>query len=195
MSLNNKNCLLLFSCLLGWAPLLAALESDRQQPLEVNADSTAGLLGDGTTVLSGNVVVKQGTLHIRADQAEVEKVDGKVRTVVLQGGPAFMAQEIEGQGKVEARARTITYQVSTGKVTMTGDADVQHPQYQVSGDTLTYDLNRQHFEGTGEQDGSGRIRIRLDPEVLPEEQAEDAPPAEAEDDAATENQDPDAPDG
>lgn len=194
MSLNKRN-LFLLCCLMAWAPQLVALKTDRQQPLEVNADSTAGLLGDGTTVLSGNVVVTQGTLHIRADQAEVEKVDGKVRTVILRGGPAFMAQEIEEQGMVEARARTITYQVSTGKVTMTGEADVQHPQYQVSGDTLTYDLNRQHFEGTGEQDGSGRIRIRLDPEVLPEEQAEDSATADPEGDTTAQEQDSDAPDG
>ena len=153
--------------MLAVAPL-AALESDRQQPLEVNADSTNGTLGDGTTMLSGNVEVRQGTLHITADEAEVEKVDGKVRTVILRGAPAFMAQEIEEQGLVEARANTITYQVSTSLVTLTGSADVQHPQYQVSGESLTYDLNAQHFQGTGGEDGNGRIQIRMEPEVLPD---------------------------
>ena len=68
----------------------AALESDREQPLEVYADDTDGSLGDGTTVLSGRVEIRQGTLHIQANQAEVEKSDGKVRTIRFRGAPATL---------------------------------------------------------------------------------------------------------
>jgi lipopolysaccharide export system protein LptA len=146
----------------------AALESDRQQPLEVNADSTGGTLGDGVTVLSGNVDIRQGTLHIRADVAEVEKFEGKVRQIVLRGTPAFLEQEIEEQGLVQAEAGVITYFVGSGQVTLEGSADVRHPQYEISGESLTYDLDKQHFEGAGGEDGGGRIRIRLDPEVAPD---------------------------
>ena len=84
-----------------------ALESDRQQPLEVNADSTDGMLGDGITTLKGNVEIRQGTLLIRADQAEVDKTDGKVRRITLRGNSASLQQEIEDQGLVKAWARTI----------------------------------------------------------------------------------------
>jgi len=157
----------------------AALESDRQQPLEVNADSTGGTLGDGVTVLSGNVDIRQGTLHIRADVAEVEKFEGKVRQVVLRGKPAYLEQEIEEQGLVQAEAATITYLVGNGKVTLEGGADVRHPQYEIAGDSLTYDLDAQHFEGAGGEDGGGRIRIRLDPEVAPDLGV--TPPAEGDD--------------
>ncbi len=146
-----------------------SLESDRQQPLEVKANSTDGTLGDGTTLLRGDVEIRQGSLHITAEEAEVEKVEGKVRTVTLRGVPAYMEQEIEEQGLVQAEARTITYQVSNGLVTLAGEADVQHPQYRISGNQLTYDLGAQHFKGDGGEDGDGRIRIQLDPEVLPAE--------------------------
>lgn len=155
------------------------LETDRQQPLEVNADATDGTLGDGITTLRGHVEIRQGTLHIRASLAEVDKLDGKVRTVVLRGEPAYLAQEIEQQGLVEASANTITYQVSSGLVTLEGAADVRHPQYQISGDSLSYDLNQQHFRGTGEANGNGRIRIQLDPEVL---EGKNAPPTAPESD-------------
>ena len=156
--------LLIGVALLALAPAVEALESDRQQPLEVNADSTDGSLGDGVTVLNGNVEIRQGTLHIRADRAEIEKRDGRVREVRLRGSPAFLAQEIEQQGLVEAEANTITYQVGNGLVTLNGNADVEHPEYQISGEQLIYDLNAQHFQGNGGEDGNGRIRIRLTPE-------------------------------
>jgi lipopolysaccharide export system protein LptA len=152
---------------------LTALESDRHQPLEVNANSTDGTLGDGITTLRGDVDIRQGTLHITADEAEVSKVDGRVNSVTFRGEPAFLEQEIEEQGLVQATARTIEYQVANGLVTLTGEADVKHPQYEISGELLTYDLNLQHFQGSADGNGNGRIHIRLDPEVIDEELQKD----------------------
>jgi lipopolysaccharide export system protein LptA len=101
----------------------ASLESDRQQPLEVNADFTDGTLGDGTAVLRGNVLIRQGTLLIKADVAEVAKAEGRVREVILTGDPVYLEQEIEEEGLVKAMAGKIEYQVATGMVTLTGNAD------------------------------------------------------------------------
>ena len=145
---------------------LMALESDRQEPLEVSANSTDGTLGDGITTLRGNVDIRQGTLRITADEAEVKKVDGRVNSVTFRGQPASLEQEIEEQGLVRAIANVIDYQVASGLVTLSGDADVKHPQYQISGDVLTYDLNIQHFQGSSDENGNGRIHILLDPEVI-----------------------------
>lgn len=171
--------MLLAAVLLASAGAAPALESDRQQPLLVNADSTDGTLGDGIAVLRGHVEIRQGTLLVRADLAEVEKVEGRVRRVLLTGDPVLLQQEIENEGLVSATARQINYQVATGIVTLTGAADVKHPQYQVSGEELVYDMNQQHFSGTGGE-GSGRVRIELAPEVVPsiEESAGDAVEAE-----------------
>lgn len=158
--------LCLFSCLLCLSLPLMALESDRQKPLQVSANSTDGTLGDGVTTLRGNVDIRQGTLRIIADEAEVTKIDGRVGSVTFRGQPAFLEQEIEEQGLVQATANIIDYQVASGIVTLTGNADVKHPQYQISGELLTYDLNVQHFQGSGDENGNGRIHILLDPEVI-----------------------------
>jgi len=152
--------------LLAMPGALLALESDRQQPLEVNADSTDGSLGDGIATLKGNVEIRQGTMLIRSDLAEVEKVDGRVRKFELNGNPVHLQQEIEEEGLVTAEAKNVVYMVATGIVTLTGEADVIHPQYHISGEVLEYDMNTQHFQGSG-GDGNGRIRIRLEPEVVP----------------------------
>jgi lipopolysaccharide export system protein LptA len=146
---------------------LMALESDRQQALEVNADATEGTLGDGIAVLSGNVLIRQGSMLVRADIAEIEKVDGRVRSVVLSGNPVHLEQEIEEEGLVQADALKIEYEVATGIITLSGNATVIHPQYNVSGEMLKYDMNLQHFQGSG-GDGNGRMRIELAPEVVPD---------------------------
>ncbi|MDH4002277.1 MAG: lipopolysaccharide transport periplasmic protein LptA, partial [Xanthomonadales bacterium] len=128
--------------------------------------------------LQGNVEIRQGTLLIRADIATVEKVDGKVRRFELNGTPVHLQQEIEEQGLVTAEAQKVEYIVATGIVTLSGAADVVHPQYRINGEILEYDMNTQHFQGTG-GDSNGRIRIRLAPEVVPgNESDEEEPPVE-----------------
>lgn len=168
--------------LAAWTLPVMALQSDRQQALEVNADSTNGILGDGVTVLNGNVEIHQGTLLIRADSAEVDKTDGKVRQITLRGDTAYLQQEIEELGLVKARARVIEYQVGSGMVLLNGGAVVEHPQYAISGEQLRYDLNVQHFEGNGSEGGNGRVHIRLDPEVTPADSQD--PPAPDDTDSA-----------
>mgnify|MGYP001819914214 FL=1 len=155
-------CLLL---LISGSPALA-LKTDRQQPLDVDADRSDGTLGDGIATMQGNILIRQGTLLIRADTANVEKTEGKVNRIELIGGPVHLQQEIEEQGLVTAEAREMEYEVATGIVTLTGAADVVHPQYHISGEVLVYDMNQQHFQGSGDEQ-DGRIRIRLDPEVIP----------------------------
>ena len=166
MKLHKRILFMTASLLLVMPGLLLALETDRQQPLEVNADSTDGSLGDGIATLKGNVEIRQGTMLIRSDIAEVEKVDGRVRKFELNGSPVHLQQEIEEEGLVTAEARKVEYIVATGIVTLTGEADVIHPQYHISGEILEYDMNTQHFQGSG-GDSNGRIRIRLEPEVVP----------------------------
>lgn len=184
MKFHDRTVLLTSLCLLLAPTPLLALKSDRQQPLEVNADSTDGTLGDGIATLKGNVEIRQGTLLIQADIAEVEKVEGRVRRFELNGNPVHLQQEIEDAGLVTAEAKKVEYEVASGIVTLSGDADVVHPQYHISGEILEYDMNIQHFQGSG-GDSNGRIRIRLDPEVVPGNLPEADEPVEAE--PATDN--------
>lgn len=144
---------------------LHALKTDRQQPLDVKADSTDGTLGDGVTTLKGNIEIRQGTLLVQADVANVSKAEGRVKRIELTGEPVHLQQEIENEGLVTAEAAKIEYEVASGIVTLTGAADVVHPQYRISGEKLIYDMNVQHFQGAGGDD-NGRIQIRLDPELL-----------------------------
>lgn len=145
---------------------LQALKSDRKEPLEVKANTTSGTLGDGLATLMGEVEINQGSLQIRADVANVSKTEGRVTHIELTGAPVRLEQEIEDAGLVVAQANTIDYAVASGIVTLTGAADVVHPQYHISGETLVYDMNAQHFQGSS-GDQNGRIQLRLDPELLP----------------------------
>lgn len=175
MKCSEFSALATLCLLLASGPALA-LKSDRQQPLDVKADSTDGTLGDGLATLKGNIEIHQGSLWIRAEIANVEKVEGRVTHIELTGEPVQLEQEIENEGLVTAQANRIDYEVASGIVTLSGAADVLHPQYHISGEKLIYDMNVQHFRGAGGEE-NGRIQIRLDPEMLPGNESTPPKPA------------------
>jgi len=189
--------LLLALALLLAFPAAFALKSDRQQPLDVRADASDGTLGDGVATLRGNVEIRQGTLLIRSEIARVERFEGRVRRFELDGAPVHLQQEIEEEGLVKAEARKVEYEVATGIVTLTGSADVEHPQYHISGEVLRYDMNEQHFTGSGGE-ADGRIKIRMNPEVFQDGAGTPATPLETPEETPEETPDdrpPTAPDG
>ena len=50
-----------------------ALSTDRNQPIQIEADQGSLDQGNQTTEFSGNVVIKQGTMYIRAAKVRVVK--------------------------------------------------------------------------------------------------------------------------
>ena len=140
-----------------WMPVGARpCESDRQQPLEVIGSLHRRHARGWPTVLRGNVDIRQGSLHIRANQAEVLKQRGKVQLITLRGKPAYLEQAIEEQGLVQAEA---SHHHVPGRRWRGGTARATptcvHPQYEIDGDQLTYDLDKQHFEGSGSGSPTG----------------------------------------
>ncbi len=166
--------LALAGILLAVPGLTRALETDRQQPMLVDTGNWSGTLGDGVTTFKGGVDIRQGSLHIVAEEADITKSEGRVSLVTFRGSPVRLEQEIEEQGMVNASASQITYRVLQGVVELEEAVDVIHPQYRLTGAWLSYDLDTQQFEGNGSDLPDGRFSIRLDPEV-----ANDLPPAES----------------
>ncbi len=82
---------------LGAVPTLAsALPTDRDQPLQVAADSASFNEKTGIATYRGSVVIRQGTLEVRADEVviTVDK-EGNVSTTVATGKPARYQQQVD----------------------------------------------------------------------------------------------------
>lgn len=139
----------------------AARSSDRNQPMDIQADRSSSVLtGNGQAVLQGNVRIDQGTLAIRADAATVTQVDGEIRTVVLEGAPATMAQEADDGARTRAQARRIEYDLGTETVLLTGAVVVEQPRGVLRGERVSYDLASEQLEAGGD---SGPIRMVIPP--------------------------------
>ncbi len=149
---------------LAMLPAGLALESDRQQPIDVSADRSELDARTGFTHIIGSVVIKQGSLEVKADDAEVYVESGRVTRVLLKGQPATWKQQMDSLEWMDAEARQIDYKVNDATILLTGDALVNHPQGRITGDQLTYDLEAEKLRG--DSVNGGRVKIRLEPDVV-----------------------------
>ena len=107
---------LLVAGALGCVGAAFARSSDRNQPMDVAANSTdCSVDANGPCTFSGTVHISQGTLDIRAARIDY---DLPADTIVLSGG-AF----VEQPGQSSIRSERIVYNMRTGQVQSGGEGN------------------------------------------------------------------------
>jgi lipopolysaccharide export system protein LptA len=141
-----------------------ALKSDRDKPMDVNADRFESNVKAGASVLTGNVRIVQGTLQIESERAEVhqDEAQQKVTRAVLNGEPARLEQDLDDGGHMVARARQIDYDLAKETVVLTGNVIVEQPRGELRGEKVTYEIATGRLTGSGEGAAS-RVQMRLNP--------------------------------
>lgn len=156
---------LLVACfvLAAFAPGAMARTSDRNQPLDVESNSSdCSIADDGPCTLIGDVRLVQGTLNVRADRAVVHRTGGEIRRVTLTGSPVEMNQELDDGSKIHARAANVDYDMTTDTVVFTGDAFIDQPgRGNIAGGRIAYNMRSGQVQGSGE--GKQRVRMQFQP--------------------------------
>ncbi|MDN5924976.1 MAG: lipopolysaccharide transport periplasmic protein LptA [Xanthomonadales bacterium] len=139
-----------------------ALSSDHNQPIKVDAAHFVSSRS-GTTVLTGHVVITQGSMIAKGDKGTAHtNADHSVKRLVLNGTPATLQQTLDNGSQMHARADTIDYQVGTDTITLNGHAQVvQQGQGQYNGAHLVYNTRTGAIQGEGGE--QGRVHLILQP--------------------------------
>ena len=163
------------------APPLLAEKADRSKPMEVVSDgqqSASVDLKSKVTVISGNVVITQGTLQIKADRVEVrENPPGRYQARALGSTerPATFRQKRDRVDEVvEGEAERVEYDGATEKVRFVGNAKLRQvhpsggPPDEANAAVITYDQRSDtiFFEGgapTTAGAAPGRVRMVIIP--------------------------------
>jgi lipopolysaccharide export system protein LptA len=139
----------------------AARKSDRDLPLDIEADALDGTLDeDGTANLKGNVHITQGTMDVYADLATITRVAGDFNRVVFQGKPAKLNQINDDGTQMRAQAQRIDYNVDTDIVVLTGAVVVEQERGTLRGERVTYNLTSGELDSGG---NGGRIQMKILP--------------------------------
>ncbi len=109
-------------------------KKDMSAPINVSADRFDADLNAKTGVYSGNVVVSQGEMKLRADKVRVNVISGKPDKILASGNVVFAAPSGNAQGD------TGVYDVAPRLITLTGRVVLTKDKNVMRGSTLTVNL-------------------------------------------------------
>lgn len=147
-------CLALCICtLLGWSGTALAEASDRDQPIELEADTVSVNDAKKISVYTGNVILNQGTLQIKADKMIVrEDQDGFQHSTCFgsPNAPTTFKQKQTGKNEwMQGSGQRIEYNARMDKVQLYTNAWVKRGEDVVTGDYISYDANAEYAEVIG----------------------------------------------
>lgn len=162
----------LFAALLaaGLVSSAWALQTDREQQIEVHADQFNGDEVKQTAVYSGAVVVDQGSMRLTGDVLNLRITPKGYRRATITGAPAKFRQQRDPDAKnpvdewVHAEAKRITYDEETDTVTLSGTARLSRSENGVEkdmtqGDRIVYDMRNARSVVEGAVEGGRRQRV------------------------------------
>lgn len=176
-----KNASLLFLALLGMlAPLAAqALSSDRDQPINIEADSADIDDKQGVSVYQGNVVMTQGSMRLSGDVVTVYSPNRELQKAVAEGAPARFKQRPDNKDEdMRAQAQRMEYYADSGKLILLEGAHVWQEKDEFSGNRIEYDTRRDVVTARKAASGKERVQITIQPKKKAESPAvPPSPPA------------------
>ena len=142
----------------------AALQSDKDQPLDLEADSAEIDEAKGVSVYTGNVVAIQGSMRLEADRLRIFHTGSKAERIEAEGKPAKFQQLTEDSPEpVKARGLRMEYKLDSEELILIGDAVVIQGKDTFQSDRITYDRVKSVVKGGAAAKGKERVRIRVDP--------------------------------
>jgi lipopolysaccharide export system protein LptA len=127
---------------------LGGITTDPTAAVEVAADSLTVDQDTGTAIFEGNVVIGQGDLRIGAGRAQViyDGTSGNIANFAASGGVTFTT------ATEAAESQNANYDLTNGKLVLTGDVLLTQGPSALSADRMTIDVK------TGNAQMEGRVR-------------------------------------
>lgn len=158
---NNKmlmTCLLLLSQS-GWG-----LESDRDQPIYIEADRITVKEKEGVSFYEGNVQFTQGSLRVNGDEVTVFLQDEILSKVIVIGSPATLIQQPDHRQKpVNAKATRMEYDAKKEIVYLIDNAEVQQSPNSFAGNYIEYDTRSSVVSARKGETDDSRVHVIINP--------------------------------
>ncbi|WP_406043797.1 lipopolysaccharide transport periplasmic protein LptA [Succinimonas sp.] len=142
-------------------------QSDFREPISVNSDRQIAELAENRVTFMDHVVITQGTIKIMADKVVVTRLpSGEVDKVTAYGNSATFDQIMDNGKPIHAEAKTISYNVKTQDITLSGHAFISQENSKLSSDTISYNVKKEVMEAKGNESSGGRVTTVFIPDQL-----------------------------
>jgi len=154
---------ILLCCLLG---SLAAfpLSTDKDQPIEVKADEAELDDVNDVSIYRGNVIVRQGSIHMTGDVMTVHSKGGdELEKIIIEGNPATYKQLPDNSSvHDQAKALRMEYHEKKNLVILIRDAWVKQETSTLAGDRIEYNTELNRVKATSEPAGEASAEAPAD---------------------------------
>lgn len=148
-----------------------AERADRNKPVNLEADKVTIDDAKKIAVFQGNVVLRQGTLEIRADRMEVHQDKDGFKYGTAWGKRAYFRQKREGFDEhIEGWAERLEYDGRAETMKMFERAQIKRGPDEIRGNFISYDAKSEFYQvvggGTKAADvkhSGGRVRAVIQP--------------------------------
>lgn len=155
--------LALLSGLLGPFPL-PALQSDRDQPMRLEADSVSIDDATGVSLYEGNVVITQGSLKLWADRLWIHRRNGKTEKIISEGNPTRFRQLQDDSGEeVRGQARRAEFFVDRDELMFYDNALLEQGSDQFRSDRILYNRRTAQVRAGSSAKGKERVQVTIEP--------------------------------
>lgn len=129
---------------------VCALSTDKDQPIEIEADSADLDDEKGITIYRGNVITTQGSVRMTGDVMTVYFTDDELDTLIMEGKPATYRQ-LPDNSKVydEAEALRMEYYELKNLVILIDKASFKQEGLSFSGNRIEYDTEHSKVKAKG----------------------------------------------
>lgn len=142
--------------------ILPALQSDKDQPIYIEADAVDIDDRSGISTYRGNVELTQGSIVITADKVTVTQREEQNDQIEAVGKPVTFKQDTEnGKGTIRGRARRAEYFANSEIVNMIGDAVLIQGKDSFKSDRIIYDRARAVVKAGASAKGKERVRVTI----------------------------------
>jgi len=146
------------------SPVCWSLESDRQQPIHIQADRITVHEKQGVSYYEGNVQFTQGSLQVKGDEITVYLEGDVLQKVIVKGAPATLQQQPEpGQELVHSQAARMEYDAQQQIVTLFDNAQVQQGPNSFAGDFIEYDTRTNMVSARKGESEDSRVHVIITP--------------------------------
>lgn len=155
---------------LAAGPVLAE-KTDREKPINLEADRVTVDDAKQISTFEGRVVLTQGTLVIRGDRMEVRQDNEGFKNGITWGNLAYFKQKRDGYDEyIEGWAERIEYDSRADKMQMFNRASMKKGSDEVRGSYISYDAKTEFFQVIGggakaaaAENSDGRVRAVIQP--------------------------------
>ena len=172
----------LLACALACGNAFAE-RADREKEIVVGADRLVADDANRTSTFEGSVIVTQGTMRITASKVTVKEDAQRHKYYVANGAPVTFRQKRDKVDEwVEGSAERAEFDDRNDVLRLFNRAKVKSNQNEITGDFISYDMNKELAEvsgaapGTAPPPNTGRVKvIILPPKKAPEGASADKP--------------------